>query len=234
MEYIESRLSSRPSATTSHPPAPAPPSVDSTTTTAVPAPASTTTSSGATRGHLQEIDLGAEAHNYNVARTERAALGHPSQEAEPPSRRPNKRPRLGRDGKPRRPPRNRRGSDAIKRDQLVDEILRENRRTSLPPLYTSLYTLLTPLVDVYETPAPSQLDPSDANADGAAADDRLAEQFRQQFLEDVAQRQLKRKKPANPPAKSEDVLRGPKLGGSRNVRAAMRDLLLKKEKEAKK
>jgi hypothetical protein len=29
------------------------------------------------------------------------------------------------------------------------------------------------------------------------------------------------------------VLRGPKLGGSRNSRAAMRDLLLKKEKEAK-
>jgi hypothetical protein len=30
------------------------------------------------------------------------------------------------------------------------------------------------------------------------------------------------------------VLKGPKLGGSRNSRAAMRDLLLKKEKEEKK
>lgn len=61
-----------------------------------------------------------------------------------------------------------------------------------------------------------------------------------------AERQQKRKKPANAPPgggpggpgskgqKDDDVLKGPKLGGSRNVRAAMRNLLLEKAKEAKK
>ena len=37
-----------------------------------------------------------------------------------------KRVRLGKDGKPWRP-RNRRGSDDIKRDQLVEQFLHENR-----------------------------------------------------------------------------------------------------------
>lgn len=54
-------------------------------------------------------------------------------------------------------------------------------------------------------------------------------------MEDVAARRQKKKKPAQPvgKAKTEDVLKGPKLGGSRNSRAAVRDMLLKKEKETK-
>lgn len=65
-------------------------------------------------------------------------------------------------------------------------------------------------------------------------------------MDAMAQRQQKRKKPTNAPpgsgpggtgkggaAADEDVLKGPKLGGSRNVRAAMRNLLLEKAKEAK-
>lgn len=52
----------------------------------------------------------------------------------------------------------------------------------------------------------------------------------------------KRKRPAQPTAAAsskqagpgaEDVLKGPRLGGSRNARAAVRDALLKKEKEGK-
>lgn len=145
-----------------------------------------------------------------------------------------KRRRLGKDGKPWRP-RNRRGSDAIKRDQLVDEILRENRRKFQPPKLDTLPSktnITSPAVDVYEVPA--QLPATGAEEDGAA-DERLAEEFRRQFLDDVAERQMKKKKVAQPArAGTEDVLKGPKLGGSRNSRAAMRDMLLKKEKDGKK
>lgn len=61
----------------------------------------------------------------------------------------------------------------------------------------------------------------------------MAEEFRRQFMDDMARRQQK-KKPvqANKPG-TEDVLKGPRLGGSRNARAAVRDVLLKKEKEGK-
>lgn len=54
-------------------------------------------------------------------------------------------------------------------------------------------------------------------------------------MEDMAARRQKKKKPVQPAGKgkTEDVLKGPKLGGSRNSRAAVRDMLLKKEKETK-
>lgn len=80
---------------------------------------------------------------------------------------------------------------------------------------------------------------ADANKevdDDGAADDRIAEEFRKDFMDAMAaRRQRRRKAPAQPPRpgakKDDDVLKGPKLGGSRNVRAAMRDKLLAKEKE---
>ena len=68
------------------------------------------------------------------------------------------------------------------------------------------------------------------------ADDRIAEEFRREFMDAQSQRQ-QRKKPAlnapkGPPTKpGEEVLKGPKLGGSRNARAAMRDLLLKEQEK---
>jgi hypothetical protein len=184
------------------------------------------------QGHLMEIDLGDDVRDRNVARTERMTQGGAAQEEVPQGRRA-KKPRLGRDGKPWRP-RNRRGSDAIKRDQLVEEVLRETRCTLIFPELIHERWSNNPPVDVYEMPDQANK-ASEVEQDGAA-DDRLAEEFRQQFLEDVAQRQLRKKKPTNQPARpgSEDVLKGPKLGGSRNVRAQMRDLLLKKEKEGKK
>lgn len=92
---------------------------------------------------------------------------------------------------------------------------------------------------MYEAPTPP---PAAATSGGTgeedyegAADERIAEEFRREFMDAMAQRR-KKKRPAQPGPKrapNEDVLRGPKLGGSRNTRAAMRDLLLKKEKEAK-
>ncbi|TGJ82259.1 hypothetical protein E0Z10_g6490 [Xylaria hypoxylon] len=167
-------------------------------------------------GKLFEVDLGDEVRNRNAAMTDRARrkLQGLSVEEEENAERP-KKIRLGRDGKPWRQ-RNRRNSDDIKRDQLVEEILRENR------------------LDVYETPTPPPGANTGEEEDGAA-DDRIAEEFRREFLDAMAERQ-RRKKPVGPPTKpgakkEEEVLKGPKLGGSRNSRAAMRDLLLKKEKE---
>ncbi|TRX97869.1 hypothetical protein FHL15_001079 [Xylaria flabelliformis] len=199
-------------------------------------------------GKLLEVDLGDEVRSRNAVMTDRARrkLQGLAVEDEESAERPRK-VRLGRDGKPWRP-RNRRNSDDVKRDQLVEEILRENRRKQA---YTAhIHTLFglckavqprasqltnhMATVDVYETPTP----PPGANTgeeEEGAADDRIAEEFRREFLDAMAERQ-RRRKPVGPPSKpgakkDEEVLKGPKLGGSRNTRAAMRDLLLKKEKE---
>jgi hypothetical protein len=58
------------------------------------------------------------------------------------------------------------------------------------------------------------------------ADERIAEQFRQDFMDAMQARQRNRvtgqpKLPAGKPG--EPVQRGPKLGGSRSARAAMRE-----------
>ncbi|KXH66903.1 hypothetical protein CSAL01_03680 [Colletotrichum salicis] len=221
MEYIESHLSNR------NPP---PPSSEQSTSQhqAAATNPSTTTASASTetpdpknhpimQGKLMEVDLGDEVRARNQAMTEKAArrlLGEAvDDDGSGNGGRRAKKPRLGRDGKPWRP-RNRRNSDDVKRDQLVEEILRENR------------------LDVYDVPKPQE----PQNDGDGNADDRIAEEFRREFMDAMVQRQ-KKKKTAAPAARAgarkadEEVLKGPKLGGSRNARAAMRDLLLKKEKE---
>ncbi|KAJ0158211.1 hypothetical protein CTA2_12074 [Colletotrichum tanaceti] len=170
------------------------------------------------QGKLMEVDLGDEVRARNQAMTEKAArrlLGEvDGADADNPDVRGGKKPRLGRDGKPWRP-RNRRKSDDIKRDQLVEEILRENR------------------LDVYDVPKPQE----PQNEGPGDADDRVAEEFRREFMDAMVQRRQRRKAAHAAPARAgarkadEEVLKGPKLGGSRNSRAAMRNLLLKKEKE---
>ncbi|KAI0974483.1 hypothetical protein F4678DRAFT_378583 [Xylaria arbuscula] len=168
-------------------------------------------------GKLFEVDLGDEVRSRNAAMTDRARRklqGLAVEDEESSERR--KKARLGRDGKPWRS-KNRRNSDDIKRDQLVEDILRENR------------------LDVYETPTPPPGPNAGGEEEDGAADDRIAEEFRREFLDAMAERQ-RRRKPVGPPTKpgakkEEEVLKGPKLGGSRNTRAAMRDLLLKKERE---
>ncbi|KAK2004115.1 hypothetical protein LX36DRAFT_650364 [Colletotrichum falcatum] len=231
MEYIESHLSNRnpPAAQSTTNPLP-PASTASKTSAAVPSftppplppPPPPTADSDLKnqpimQGKLMEVDLGEEARARNQAMTEKAArrlLGEvDGTDTDAAEGRGAKKPRLGRDGKPWRP-RNRRNSDDIKRDQLVEEILRENR------------------LDVYDVPQPLQ---PQYEGDGDA-DDRIAEEFRREFMDAMVQRHRKRKTTAAPARagarKADDeVLKGPKLGGSRNTRAAMRDLLLKKEKE---
>lgn len=99
----------------------------------------------ALQGKLLEVDLGDEVRSRNAAMTERARrrlLGEAVDDDDGNERsgrngRPNK-VRLGRDGKPWRP-RNRRGSDDVKRDQIVEAILHENSRKLIikpnPPTY---------------------------------------------------------------------------------------------------
>jgi hypothetical protein len=76
--------------------------------------------------------------------------------------------------------------------------------------------------------------------DDQAADDRIAEAFRKEFLDAVSQRQMKKVGPPQAPSrtvggkKDEAELKGPKLGGTRNQRAAMREHLLNEAAAKKK
>lgn len=89
------------------------------------------------------------------------------------------------------------------------------------------------VVDHYE-PVPVPAAPT--YDDDQAADDRIAEEFRKDFLDAVSERQRKKPAPA-PPARSlagkkeEEQPKGPKLGGSRSARAAMRESQLKAMKK---
>lgn len=85
-------------------------------------------------------------------------------------------------------------------------------------------------IPIEEAPPPPT-PPSDT-----PADDRIAEEFQREFLDAVASRRQKRRaaKPAPRPGDKRaegDVLKGPKLGGSRNVRSTVRDILLQQEKD---
>lgn len=157
-------------------------------------------------GKLQEVDLGPDATSLNVSRTEAAKRrlqgGHPEPEEVPG------KVRLGKDGKPRRP-RRRRNSGDIQRDKLVEEVLRENK------------------LDIYDEPE------TELPNDDQAADDRMAEQFRREFMDAISERRQKMSQPKKKPAPGapDDKPRGPKLGGSRSARAAMREL---QEKAVKK
>jgi hypothetical protein len=97
-------------------------------------------------GKLLEIDLGPDSTLRNIARTEAATrrLGG-SLESETEGREQNKKVRLGRDGKPRRR-RNRRTSDDIKRDKLVEEVLRESKREKTDLPFQMHVNLVNPLM----------------------------------------------------------------------------------------
>lgn len=93
-------------------------------------------------------------------------------------------------------------------------------------------------MDVYDLP-PETPAVAGTSAGEEGADEKVAEEFRREFMDAMMRRQQRRRpalnaKPA-PKGKAapEEVLKGPKLGGSRNQRAAMRNLLLK-EQESKK
>jgi hypothetical protein len=83
---------------------------------------------------------------------------------------------------------------------------------------------ISAVVDVYDEPE------SNEPGDDQAADDRIAEQFRRDFLEAIQSRR-RGARPRNNKVTKPDVPRGPKLGGSRSARAAMREM---QEKSAQK
>ncbi|KIV90221.1 hypothetical protein PV10_07550 [Exophiala mesophila] len=199
---------------------------------------------------LSEVDLGTSTYETNLVRTkealERARLGLPPLSTDPKPPRPRK-PRIGRDGKPMkqpRAPRKRRDSESLARDALVESLLHENRMG----------------VGIYEgSPGVTNLDHnasgksrgarSDANIEQAAtnqndhgqndadadadADEALAERFRQEFMDAMAERQS-RHKSSNQAKHSGNATgatgagatesKGPKLGGSRAARAKMAQL----------
>ena len=89
-------------------------------------------------------------------------------------------------------------------------------------------------VEIYDEP-----DPEPADED-QAADDRIAEQFRRDFLDAISSRRqrssaaakaAKAKAAKAKGTKVDDRPRGPKLGGSRSARAAMRELQEKAKKK---
>ena len=167
----------------------------------------------ASQGKLHEIDLGPSARLLNEARTEAAITGAPTEL--PPPRKPPK-PRIGRNGKPYIPrprsERNRRNSADVARDKVVEDLLRENK------------------LDVYEevvSDRPNTVLSGQGGDDEGAADDRLAEQFQKEYFDAQSQRKEKVNKmpgtvgPGGKPG--EERAKGPKLGGSRNARAAMKE-----------
>ena len=189
----------------------------------------------ASLGKLHEIDLGRETKLQNIARTEAATrklarddeyehLKHDGSLF--PAAPIGKDERLWRRQK-------RRTSEDVERDRLVEEVLRESRRkhsnTSCNPFRRGPYltkkiTFL--VVDVYEEPEHETA----AVGDDQAADDRVAEQFRRDFLDAIqSRRRVTRVK--NPKTTKTEASRGPKLGGSRSARAAMREM---QEKQGRK
>ncbi|ATZ46364.1 hypothetical protein BCIN_01g09750 [Botrytis cinerea B05.10] len=171
-----------------------------------------------TMGQILEIDLGEESRARNAYRTEmarRKAAGEVIELEE--STQTTSKPRLGRDGKPWRG-RKRRGSDDVQRDALVDAILHENR------------------LDIYE-PVPSSKEMN--HTTGLANDEMVAESFRKDWEEASSHASLQRqqqisekaakdkKKGAQDKTEEELYMKGPKLGGSRSARAAMRESMLK-------
>lgn len=174
----------------------------------------------ASLGKIHEIDLGADATLRNLQRTQtairRTQNGRvvPVEEEKP--RKPRK-PRMGRDGKPMKPrPGKRRNSEDIKRDQLVEQVLKESR------------------LEIYDGPEST---PQGNPNEGMDTDERIAEQFRQDFMDAMESRQRHRtagqpKMPAG--GKPGEVgQKGPKLGGSRSARAAMREKELADQKAKK-
>ncbi|GES62694.1 hepatocellular carcinoma-associated antigen 59-domain-containing protein [Aspergillus terreus] len=164
----------------------------------------------ASMGKLHEIDLGQEARLHNIARTEEATKRLVRDEADVSSA-DDKAPSTEKTDKPWRG-RKRRTSEDIKRDRLVEEVLRESK------------------LDVYDEPEEEDMA---VGGDDQAADDRVAEQFRRDFLDAIqSRRRIARAKTTTTSKTAKpEAPKGPKLGGSRSARAAMREM---QEKSARK
>ncbi|OBT84299.1 hypothetical protein VE02_07624 [Pseudogymnoascus sp. 03VT05] len=154
----------------------------------------------ASRGKLMEIELPPSSTPAPLAKAVR-------------------KPRLGRDGQPLRG-KKRRTSEDIRRDALVEAVMRENG------------------LGIYEPPPP----PTTSTTGDGEGDEEIAERFRREFLEGVEERRrggggggggagnAGKGKVVGKGGKEEEGLKGPKLGGSRSARAGVREALLKAER----
>ncbi|CCX34345.1 hypothetical protein FPQ18DRAFT_332656 [Pyronema domesticum] len=104
--------------------------------------------------------------------------------------------------------RKRRSSQDVERDRLVEEVLKETR------------------LDLY----PEESEQGESEEEEGAADDKIAEKFRREFLDAILSKRRRRGQDSKAGAKTgagkkEDKKRpkGPKLGGSRMARAQMRE-----------
>ncbi|KAJ5475027.1 hypothetical protein N7539_008093 [Penicillium diatomitis] len=149
----------------------------------------------ASLGKLHEIDLGQETKLQNIARTEAAARRLAGDETHEPNQSIDRAGSSTKQGRNRK----RRTSADIERDRLVEEILRESK------------------LDVYDEP---EEEPQDGDM---AADDRIAEQFRRDFYDAIQTRRRARPAKTAKTASKTEAPKGPKLGGSRSARAAMRE-----------
>ncbi|KAL8370306.1 hypothetical protein RB595_000609 [Gaeumannomyces hyphopodioides] len=170
----------------------------------------------ALRGKLQEVDLGQEMRSRNAALTQRATMkggdggdvDNDDSDSSSAGEGGASKPVAAKGPQGRK----RRASDDAMRDKMVEEFLRENK------------------VDMYDMADQEERDGEMAH------DDRVAEQFRREFFEAMSQRNRRRRPAINhhkrpSTRKEEEILKGPKLGGSRNERAQMRDILLKQANE---
>jgi len=170
--------------------------------------------------HLSEVDLGSQATVNNLVRTTAALSGQTTQQ-EQVQRPRRKKPRLGRDGKPLRPrPRKGPNPDDIARNTLVEQVLREH----------GLGTY-----DSSRATAPSEN--AKRRGHDEAADEKMAEEFQQQFLDAMAERQQRQTQQNKSASVAASAASGPRLGGSRSARAKMAELQAQasgKEKEKEK
>ncbi|KAF2147363.1 uncharacterized protein K452DRAFT_354778 [Aplosporella prunicola CBS 121167] len=228
-----------------------------TTTTAAPATTMTTTTAApkapaesysllprerapAGAGKLEEVDLGPDATRRNIEATEaamRALRGEPPEEipwdkqgmvgafreggAENPSWRKRKRNQYD-DA--------RRNMENSKRDELVEQVLRENRVFGYFHSVAYYSTTYDTSGKPDKEPNPNEPKPDEAD------DDRLVEQFRREYLDSQMSRARAPPAPSSSTTafgaagRGDDKPRGPKLGGSRSARAAMRAAEEKKDR----
>ncbi|KAL5409503.1 hypothetical protein PMIN03_005946 [Paraphaeosphaeria minitans] len=149
-------------------------------------------------GKLEEIDLGPASTSRAEAAWKKLHGGGQEEPA---------KLRLGRHGKPRRQPK-RRNSEDIRRDAMVEAVLREAK------------------LDYFDSAPPPSTSASTTQTNN---DEALVEQFRQEFLDSIQERQ--QRKPAAPAKGEKEAPKGPKLGGSRSARAKMHALEEAKTKQ---
>ncbi|KAF1832478.1 hypothetical protein BDW02DRAFT_502952 [Decorospora gaudefroyi] len=159
------------------------------------------------QGKLQEVDLGPDATKRTEEAWRRLAEGEP----EPPASKV-RRDKYGYAW--RKPKKNGKTDEDIRREQMVEAVLQEAK------------------LDYFDAPVPAKAR-TPTNTDN---DDALVEQFRTEYFEAMEARRRQhaaRSKPAQPTAKgAPPPLTGPKLGGSKSARAKMHKAL--QEEAAKK